>query len=758
MYVVVQKFYQTKKSITEILKEYGNQKDPVEIALLLVIQHMDEMKIPDESTYQKIDEAVKCGHSDEEMFLLFIVYLLMMYSRDLMAANKRDFIIEKSDSVYRISCAINLKAYREDTQAYYYQTCSQYYYVRNNFAKGDELNLLSISLMPKTSTRYLDFIGKVAQILGNIGRLSIVPNLEQELFSEPQNQYFYAIRSLFMNALFTVNHDSINKYLSYLKTNFNENYYFRKDKTDLSVSIINGNLDKTNSNFPEMSICISYYRALKDKDYETAKKIFGSIRESYFYFTCNYLFYFAELHHSFVTSWFEKIEQIIKNKDEKSYHYLMDFFIARYFLVKNQKELARFYFAQLIKNCEKFKAIGRLKYEMQFAIELTANSFFEFIYPRQIINANELRKSLEIAMAPSKVDLVGMSRIIGSSKSINEIKKKIKLFADIQKPILIIGETGAGKEILAQAIHEESIRKNKPFLAINCGALTDTLLQSELFGYETGSFTGAVGAHKGIFEAAEDGVVFLDEFGEMSPKLQVSLLRILENNELLRVGGTKAKAIKCRIIAATNANIEELIQKKLFREDLYYRLKQFSLVIPPLRERKEDIPELIDYFLNYSDKNQSQAFSNEVMNKFQEYHWPGNIRELKNEIDRIKILCGNKPVIELNDLDIAWLHTGKAPRESSYANISPQLVNTNEQVPLKLAEKRISSGERRKQQILQLFQQSKQLTRIQIAETLGVSLLTITRDLKVLCANGIIIKRMPTLSPQSHYFEVNDDL
>lgn len=758
MYPVVQKLYQTKQTISDILVEYGNQNEPVEIALLIIIQHMDETKIPDEATYKKIDDAVKSGHPDQEMFLLFIVYLLMMYSRDLMAANKRDFILEKSDSVYRISCGMNIKTYRVDTQAYYYQSCSQYYYVRSNFAKGDELNLLSISLMPKTSTRYLDFIGKVAQILGNIGRLSIVPNLEQELFSEPQNKYFFAIRSLFMNALFTVNHDSINKYLDYLKINFNENYYFKKDKTNLAISIVNGNLDKTNSYFPEMNICMAYYKALKDKDADTAKKIFGSIRESYFYFTCNYIFYFAELHHSFVTGWYEKIEQIIKNKDEKSYHYLMDFFIARYFLVKNQKELARFYYAQLIKNCEKFKAIGRLKFEMQFAIELSANSFFEFTYPRQIINANELRKSLELVMAPSIVDLTGLGRIIGNSKSISEIKKKVKLFADIQKPILIIGETGAGKEILAQAIHEESTRKNKPFLAINCGALTDTLLQSELFGYETGSFTGAVGAHKGIFEAAEDGVVFLDEFGEMSPKLQVSLLRILENNELLRVGGTKAKAIKCRIIAATNANIEELIQKKLFREDLYYRLKQFSIVIPPLRERKEDIPELIDYFLNFSNKSQNQVLSKEVMNKFQEYHWPGNIRELKNEIDRIKILCGNKPIIELNDLDIAWLNTVKAPRETTNVIISPSLEYTNEPVPLKLAEKRISSGEKRKQQILQLFQQSKQLTRIQIAETLGVSLLTITRDLKTLCANGIIIKRKPTLSPQSHYFEANENL
>jgi transcriptional regulator with PAS, ATPase and Fis domain len=435
---------------------------------------------------------------------------------------------------------------------------------------------------------------------------------------------------------------------------------------------------------------------------------------------------------------------------------MLDFFVARYFLLKNKKDLARFYFAQLLKNCEKFNAIGRLKFEMQFAIELSFSSFLDFTYPRQIINATELRKSLENAMIPSKIDLYGLNRIIGNSKAIKEVKKKIKLFSDIQRPILLIGETGAGKEILAQAIHEESIYKNKPFLAINCGALTDTLLQSELFGYEAGAFTGAIGTHKGIFEAAEDGVVFLDEFGEMSSKLQVSLLRILENNEVLRVGGTKVKEIKCRIIAATNANIEDLIQKKLFREDLYYRLKQFSIIIPPLRDRIEDIPELINYFLNLTNKGQAQIFSDEVMLKFQEYHWPGNIRELKNEIDRIKILCGNKPIIELNDLDIEWIEKKITLPEIKISSLTSTENNKYEQMHQRIMKVKLSSNEKRQQQITLLFQQYKQLNRIQIAEALEVSLLTITRDLKRLCADGIIVKRMPTLSPKTHFFEIKD--
>ena len=416
--------------------------------------------------------------------------------------------------------------------------------------------------------------------------------------------------------------------------------------------------------------------------------------------------------------------------------------------------MARFYYAQLLINCVKYDAIGRLKYEMQFAIELTASSFFEFTFPRKIFNFDKLRKSLEIAIAPNFVNLFGINRIIGNSIAINEVKKKTKLYADIQRPILIIGETGAGKEIVASALHEESSHKDKPFLAINCGALTDTLLQSELFGYEAGAFTGAVNSHKGIFEAAEDGVVFLDEFGEMSPKLQVSMLRILENNELLRVGGTKVKKINCRIIAATNANIEELIQQKRFREDLYHRLKQFTITIMPLRERKEDIPELINYFLNQQNKDQLQVFSKELMLKFQAYHWPGNIRELKNEIDRIKILCGYKPIIEINDLDIEWVIKKNNLPEKIKSSEIPLTVNKYEQMHQRLLDTKLSSSDKRYQQIILLFKQHKKLNRVQIAEALEVSLLTITNDLKRLVADGIIEKHMPTLSRRSHYFEI----
>ena len=573
MYEVVRRFYETETLLIPIIKEFGNLNEPVEVALITVLDLLDFGKIADEETNKKIDLAVKNGHPDQEMYLFLFIYLLLMSRRDLILLSNKEVVIENYHSIYRISCNLDVKKTRLETQAFYYQACSSYFYANKNFVKGDELGLYAITLMPKESVRYYDFFGKVGQIYSGLGRLLLIPNYEQELENKPHKDYYFSNRSLLMNALFTMNKELIAKYQLELTLNFKEDSLKESYLWNCVISVINGNLEEIPITFPKMKKGLEYYKSLIKGDLESAKKQFGNITIHYNY--RYYLFYFAVYHHSFVTGWYENIEQLIKNKDEKGYHYMLDLFVARYFLVKGNQDLARFYYAQLLKNCEKFKAIGRLKFELQFAFELKVCSFFDFTYPRQVFNSAELRKSLEIAMTPTTIELFGLNRIIGNSNAISEVKKKIKLFADIQRPILLIGETGAGKEILAQAIHEESKHKNKPFLAINCGALTDTLLQSELFGYEAGAFTGAIGAHKGIFEAAEDGVVFLDEFGEMSPKLQVSLLRILENNEMLRVGGTKVKTIKCRVIAATNANIEDLIQKKLFRENLYYRLKQF---------------------------------------------------------------------------------------------------------------------------------------------------------------------------------------
>ncbi|MCU6762994.1 (S)-limonene 6-monooxygenase [uncultured Roseburia sp.] len=230
--------------------------------------------------------------------------------------------------------------------------------------------------------------------------------------------------------------------------------------------------------------------------------------------------------------------------------------------------------------------------------------------------------------------------MIGNSLCMKQVKKLGHLAAKTDSNLLILGESGTGKDILAQAVHNESRRCNGPFLPINCAALPKNLIESELFGYEGGTFTGAQkGGAPGKFELAEGGTIFLDEIGDMPLELQATLLRVLQNKEIIRVGGKQPKPINVRIIAATNTNLEEAVLNKEFRSDLYYRLNVLSIVIPPLRYRKEDISPLIDYFTrsHTSGEFHMNFFSSRDRRLLTEHSWPGNVRELENIVERVII-------------------------------------------------------------------------------------------------------------------------
>jgi len=226
--------------------------------------------------------------------------------------------------------------------------------------------------------------------------------------------------------------------------------------------------------------------------------------------------------------------------------------------------------------------------------------------------------------------------IVGKSKQTKDLVDIIQQVADADISILITGESGVGKEVFARAIHEASKRSNKNIVNVNCGAIPEGLLESELFGHEKGSFTGATDVRKGYFEIADKGTLFLDEIGEMSLTTQVKLLRVLETNEFMRLGSERVTSVDVRIIAATNKSLEQEVINKRFRNDLFFRLKAVTLTIPPLRERKEDILPLADYFIkNYSERNNLPPFeySDDVPSFLVNYYWPGNIRELKNTIE-----------------------------------------------------------------------------------------------------------------------------
>lgn len=266
-------------------------------------------------------------------------------------------------------------------------------------------------------------------------------------------------------------------------------------------------------------------------------------------------------------------------------------------------------------------------------------------------NLNELKliiqRSLKQRLQKLRIDFIEddvnrkYGKIIGSSKVTRELKEKIKIYSENQNTVLITGESGVGKELVARQIHYLSDRNEKPFIGLNCAALPKDLIESELFGYERGAFTGANKRKPGKFELAEDGTLFLDEISELTAEAQVKLLRVLQEKEFERVGGVNTIPSNCRLIAATNKDLFDLVKEGKFREDLYYRLDVLPLRVPPLRERVDDIKELISFFIKRSAiemKKEPKEFPMEHLEKFTKYNWPGNIRELQNQITRFMIL------------------------------------------------------------------------------------------------------------------------
>jgi DNA-binding NtrC family response regulator len=298
---------------------------------------------------------------------------------------------------------------------------------------------------------------------------------------------------------------------------------------------------------------------------------------------------------------------------------------------------------------------------METAIEAIHEGAFDFI--SKPMNLEEIKKTVARALAQralqdhaqnssAEVKSEPSGTIIGKSPVVMEVYKTIARVAPTKSAVLILGESGTGKERIARAIHQHSPRASHSFVALDCGALTETLLESEIFGHVRGSFTGAVADKKGVFEEAEGGTCFLDEIGDISPNMQAKLLRVLQEHEVRRVGGKDWVKVDVRVIAATNQNLDDLVAKGTFRQDLYYRLNVVAIPLPPLRERAEDIPLLAHYFLKcYSQENEKfiTAISDAAMKLLCDYSWPGNIRELENAIEQAVVLS-NQSVLAPDDL------------------------------------------------------------------------------------------------------------
>lgn len=295
---------------------------------------------------------------------------------------------------------------------------------------------------------------------------------------------------------------------------------------------------------------------------------------------------------------------------------------------------------------------------------------------KDVTDVKKLEEDLRFKMQKKGyVAKYNFENIVGKSKEIERVKKKAQKLAKSESTILIQGESGTGKELFSQSIHNYSKREHAPFVAINCAAFPDNLLESELFGYEGGAFTGAKkGGKPGVFEQAHTGTIFLDEIGDIPAKIQARLLRVLQEKEIMRIGGTKVIPIDIRVIAATNKDLYQLVQEGEFREDLYYRLNVLSLYIPPLRKRREDILMLIEHFLkkfNAKDIDLSKA----VVSKLYNYDWSGNVRELENCIEYIVQICQGK--VELHDLPSHFLLRSNSS-EAKINKVELDLANLGE--------------------------------------------------------------------------------
>jgi two-component system response regulator HydG len=282
---------------------------------------------------------------------------------------------------------------------------------------------------------------------------------------------------------------------------------------------------------------------------------------------------------------------------------------------------------------------------------------------RAVVHEEEIRE-LRTRIEQSS----GFSGLIGKDPQMQVIYKLIEDVAPTDATVLIQGESGTGKELVARAIHTQSLRKNKPFVVINCSAYPATLLESELFGHEKGAFTGAIRQKTGRFEQADGGTVFLDEIGEISPSAQIKLLRVLQSQRFERLGGEATLTVNMRVLAATNKNLLQEVKNGDFREDLYYRLNVIPIQLPPLRNRRNDIPMLARHFLQNFAAEQNkliQQFSSETMRLLLDYDWPGNVRELENSIEHAAVIAKGR-YVEISDLPTAFLHA--KPRTPTSTN------------------------------------------------------------------------------------------
>lgn len=364
-----------------------------------------------------------------------------------------------------------------------------------------------------------------------------------------------------------------------------------------------------------------------------------------------------------------------------------------------------------------FNEKGELIYIITNVRDITELS----ILRQQLKKANELTERYKNELSLLRTHNQKYDDIIAESPKMKHVITSALQVARFDTTVLILGKSGVGKEVIAKLIHSSSLRNNHPFIKINCSAISPNLLESELFGYEAGAFTGASNKGKpGLFELADEGTLFLDEIGEISLDLQVKLLRVLQEQEIYRVGGVIPKKVNVRIITATNQNLEEMVEQGKFREDLYYRLNVVPIEIPPLKERKEDIVPLLWHFCEIYNKkhNMEKYFSPQIVEYLENYSWPGNVRELKNVVERLIIMSPDNELLPKH-----------LPKHIKNLHKEHSNVRVNKLIPLKQALRELE------EQLILMAQESCGSTR-KIADLLGISQSSVVRRLRQIKKTG----------------------
>jgi DNA-binding NtrC family response regulator len=703
-----------------------------------------------------IDDALIKGHADANLYLIFVsssILYTCLYNQ-----------IEKANSISSIGLSLASDEIHPMVKAFFTQSRAKLLRIEGKIVESVNLMNEFLSLIDATCPRYNTYINNYIGMLASQGQLKEFGVYQFDNLNESLKSIHLLgrIESKIFNCVITGEIQEGLQLFEEYKLKPTEGVPYRLEVYQTLTKIISGDFKPHNYEDEIFKILAQTLDCLSSGKIEEALKnhqvFLGSDwPQTYMKHFIDYL----PLHFEICLGKRGMANYLFQEKIKSgNVHYMDDLFMGRILLLENDLEGAEIAFSRLTENIKRFGAFKRLEFELQFAKEMKLPQILHLIggWKKTIYSSTTKVKTESMLNLSSNVKGIGL--LIGESVAVSRLKELVKKYANIKAPILVTGETGTGKELVSRAIHDEGPNSSEPFLAINCGALTDTLLQSELFGYEAGAFTGAQKQRKGIFEAAGKGTVFLDEFGDISPKLQVSLLRVLESGEIRLIGGAKTSQIECKIVIATNVDLNRVVVTKEFREDLFYRLARFEIKLPALRERLEDLPDLIHYFLrmNSKESGQPKSLSKELISSLMTYRWPGNIRELKNEIERACILNPTNDIIGVKDFDFTHL---QAPLNQTSLNESIKANLDSVEYKSSLSEdpilKVIQKGfpvEKRLTHLKELFIKYKKLTRSQIMEITKIGPSTATKDLSVLLEEGFIVRKSPTKSPRTDYFEI----